>query len=923
MKIESMRTLAGPNIYTHSPALLMRLDLQDLEGRESRDLAGFNRRLLALLPGLREHHCARGRRGGFVERLEEGTYFGHVVEHVALELTQLAGVGVTHGKTRGAGGPGRYNVVIEYVAERGTRRLLERAVGVVESLVRGEEYPLDETLEEARGLIADTELGPSTRAIVDAAERRGIPWTRLGEGSLVQLGHGCRRKIVQAAATEDTSAVACDVASDKDLTKKLLGRVSIRVPRGLIVRDEEEAVAALAGLGGRVVAKPLDGRQGRGVSLDLRTPEEVRRGFRHASVFSDSVIVEEQFEGKNYRVLVVGYKMIAASERIPCHVTGDGEHTISGLVEIANRDPLRGEGHEKPLTRIVIDEIALAHLSKAGLGLEHVPAAGERVYLRESINLSTGGTARDVTDEVHPTVARACERAARVVGLDICGVDLVLPDIARPLDSQGGGFIELNAAPGLRMHLFPAEGRPRDVGDAIVELLYPRGASGRVPLISVTGTNGKTTVTRMIAHVFSAQDRCVGMTTTDGIWIGGDCVERGDTSGAESARAVLCDPAVEVAVLETARGGIARRGLGYDWSDVSVITNIQPDHFGRDGVESIDDLVYVKSLVAERVREGGTLVLNADDEELSRLTEIPRVARTQKRVVYFSLHENHVLIRKHVGAGGTAYFVRGGWIVEAEGREERRVVDVASVPVTLGGSASYQAANALAAVAACRGAGASCEEIAAALSTFGAGQNPGRANLFRTASGGYVMLDYGHNPEAFRAVCRAASLWKGREVAGVVGVPGDRRDDLIEEAGRVAARGFNRIVIREDEDTRGRARGEVAEMLLRAVRDESAQCECEIVLDEKEALRRELDRLRAGGIVVVFYEKLEPLARLLAEHGALPVQSIEGVGARVVAPEPEEVFDAARFGGSLARRAVAGGGGYFAMADEAQGYNWR
>ncbi|MDQ3906830.1 MAG: cyanophycin synthetase, partial [Acidobacteriota bacterium] len=654
MKIEGIRTLAGPNIYTHSPALLMRLNLGDLDGRESRDIADFNRRLLALLPGLREHHCARGRRGGFVERLEEGTYFGHVVEHVALELTQLAGVGVTHGKTRRAGEPRRYNVVVEYRAEKGTRLLLERAVGVVESLARGGACSLEETLREARKLIADTELGPSTRAIVESAERRGIPWARIGDGSLVQLGHGRRRKLIQAATTEGTSAVACEVASDKDLTKELLARVSIRVPRGKIVIDEEEAVAALGELGGPVVAKPLDGRQGRGVSLDLRTAEEVRQGFRHASVYSGQVIIEEQFAGRNYRVLVVGYRVVAASERIPCHVVGDGRSTISELIEIANRDPLRGDGHEKPLTRIVVDEIALAHLRKSGLSLDCVPAAGERVYLRESINLSTGGTARDVTDEVHASVARACERAARVVGLDVCGVDLVLPDIARPLDEQGGGFIELNAAPGLRMHLFPAEGRPRDVGEAIVGTLYPKGASARVPLISVTGTNGETTVTRLIAHVFAAQDRCVGMTTSDGVWIGGECVERGDATGAESARAVLCDPAVEVAVLETSRGGITRCGLGYDWSDVGVITNIRPDHFDGGDAESVDDLVYVLSLVAERVREGGTLVLNADDEELARLTQIPRVSRVEKRVTYFSLHEDHVLIRKHVGAGGAA-----------------------------------------------------------------------------------------------------------------------------------------------------------------------------------------------------------------------------------------------------------------------------
>jgi cyanophycin synthetase len=717
MKIESIRTLAGPNVYTHRPALLMTLDLKDLAGLESRELAGFNERLTALLPGLEAHHCSKGHAGGFVERLHEGTYFGHVVEHAALELTALAGVGVTHGKTRAEREPNLYNVVVEYRAERATRFLLERAVALVEALARGRQFPLEETVAEARRVVARTELGPSTRAIVEAAERRGIPWTRLGEGSLVQLGWGVHRKFIQAAVSSQTSAVAADAACDKDLTKLLLARAAVPVPAGRVVETEEEALAAFDELGAPVVVKPLDGRQGKGVSLNLSSADEVRAAFKLALEFSGAVLVEELLRGRNYRVLVVGGRMVAASERLPCHVRGDGERTIAELIEDANRNPLRGEGHEKPLTKIAADEIVVAHLARHGLALGDVPAAGEVVSLRDGINLSTGGTARDVTDDVHPSFKSLCERAARAVGLDICGIDLVAEEISAPFKKGSGGVIELNASPGLRMHQHPTEGEPRDAGRAIVEMLYPEG-DGRIPVISVTGTNGKTTVARMIAHVLASTGLRVGLTTSDGIWIGGERITEGDTTGPRSARAVLSDPTVEAAVLETARGGITRRGLGYDWSDVAVLTNIQPDHFGQDGIESLEDLVFIKSLVAERVRDGGTLILNADDERLARLLEIPRVAEGEKRVAYFSLRAEHVVLRKPTGVGGAAYFVREGFVVEAVGQNRSRVLRLADVPATLGGAAEFQAANVLACVAACRARGVARERIAAALETF-------------------------------------------------------------------------------------------------------------------------------------------------------------------------------------------------------------
>ncbi|HEX8129385.1 MAG TPA: cyanophycin synthetase [Pyrinomonadaceae bacterium] len=873
MRVDKIRTLAGPNIYNHKPVLVMKLYLEELAETESRDVAGFNERLCAALPGLAEHHCSKGHAGGFIERLETGTYFGHIVEHVALELSGAAGVPVYYGKTLYADEPGCYNVIVAYKAERGMRYLLRVAVELVDALVKNDPYPLEEKLEEARRLIARTELGPSTRAIVEAARRRDIPWFRVNNDSLVQLGYGKNRRFIQAAMTSETGGIAVEIAGDKELTKSILEQADLPVPRGVVVETADEAIAALSEIGGAVVVKPLDGHQGKGVSLNLTTEIEVLEAFRIAQQYGHDVLVEEMYAGRDYRVLVVGGKLVAASERIPCHVVGDGTHTLAELIEITNLDPRRGEGHDNVLTKIKVDEVMLACLRKHGLNFEQVPAAGERVFLRETGNLSTGGTAVDVTDIVHTEVRRLCERAARVVGLDICGLDLVASDIAEPLQA-GNGFIEANAAPGLRMHTAPTQGQPRDVGGAIIDMLYPRDAPARIPIISITGTNGKTTVTRMIGHILEEMHWSVGMTTTDGIHIGGELVARGDTTGPHSARVVLSDPTVELAVLETASGGITRRGLGYAWSDISVITNIREDHIGQDGIRGIEDLVHIKSLIAERVRKGGTLILNADDEQCVRLIENPRVRRTDKQFIYFSLSDNHLLIRKYLDIGGGAFFVRNGRIIEAVGRDEYEVAAVSDIPVTMGGTARFQVSNVLAAVAACRAHGVTRENIAAALKTFRNDEhNPGRANLYQVGAG-YVMVDYGHNPDAFDAVARMTALWHGRRVTAILGVPGDRDDRLIEESGRVAARGFHRIIIKEDKDLRGRRKGEVAGLLCRTVNAESPERECLTVLDEIHAFSEELRGMKGGDVIVVFYDKLEPVLEVLARHGAVPATSI-------------------------------------------------
>lgn len=872
MRIEHIRAITGPNIYSYRPVLVMKLYLEDLTDRESKEIPGFNQQLLALLPGLHEHVCSKGHAGGFVERLEEGTYFGHIIEHIALELTALAGVPTFHGKTRQAEETGCYNVIVEYRAEKGTEALLRTAVKLVEALTKSEPFALDREIAEARRTIAQTELGPSTRTIVEAAESLGIPCQRLDEASLVQLGYGRNRKLIAAAMTSQTSALAVDIASDKDLTKKLLHRAGIPVPRGEIVHSPDEAVNVLAWLHKPVVVKPYNGQQGKGVSLNLYTSLQVEEAFGIASKYSQDVLVEELFLGRDFRVLVINARMVAASERIPAHVVGDGIHSIAELIAIENQHPLRGEGHCAPLTKIVVDEVMTAYLNKNGINLEHIPASETTVYLRENANLSKGGTAIDVTDVVHPAIKRICERAAAVIGLDICGIDLVLPNITEPIKQGGAGIIEVNAAPGLRMHVHPSEGQSRNVGAAIIEMLYPAGTPARIPIISVTGTNGKTTITRLIANLIAQTEQTVGMTTTDGIYLNGELIVEGDTTGPRSAQVILSDPTVDVAVLEVARGGIMRGGLAYDWSDISVLSNIQPDHLGQDGLTSVEDILFVKSLVAERVREGGTLILNADDERLAKLMETPRVSKVPKTVIYYSLDPANPKLQQHLAQGGTAFSSSEGWLVEMTGTTQQPIMESAKVAIALGGKAEYQLSNALAAIAAARAFGLSQKLIASTLSTFVSTQNTGRGNLYQVGKG-YLYVDYGHNPEAFMAVGKALKALQVRCVTAIVGVPGDRNDEVIRQAGQVAAQSFDQLIIKEDKDRRGRKSGEVPQLLSRAAEEAKPGINSRVILDEREALKLALKEMQEGEIVVIFYEKLNELMELIDPYSATPVAS--------------------------------------------------
>ena len=881
MKIESIRTLNGPNVYSHHPVLLMHLDLGELAERESREFKGLNERLITILPGLKNHHCSLGRPGGFETRLEEGTYFGHIIEHIALELTELAGIGRTHGKTRHDEGS-FYNIAIEFRAEKASTYLLKQAVNLVEAMLHERTFQLQPMLEEAKRLISDAEIGPTTRAIIEAAKRRDIPWRRDGNGNRIQLGYGKYLRYVQAAMTDRTNAIAVELAQDKEETKARLALHGIPVPQGKVVYSLKQALKAADELGRPVVVKPINGHQGQAVTLEVSTRQEMKIAFDAARAHSRAVLIEETLAGRNYRVLIVGGRMVAASERVLPYVIGDGANSIRDLIAHENRNPLRGDGHEKPLTKIKVDTEVITHLEHAGMTLDTVPERDQHVTLSHRSNLSIGATAQDVTDQVHPSIAHMCERAARLIGLDVCGVDLVIPDIATPITS--GGVIEVNACPGLRMHHYPSVGMPRDVGQAVVDAIYQPGTPSRIPIVSITGTNGKTTVTRMIGYILGKSGLCVGMTTTDGIYVRSEQIVEGDTTGPQSAQVVLSDPSVEAAVLETARGGIIRRGLGYDWSDIGVMTNISDDHVGQDGIKSVEDVLFVKSLVAERVKEGGTLVLNADDEHLARLMQNERVNKVPKTAVYFSIDENNPVVRDHLQSGGKAYFARNNALIESVGEIQRTLADVSMLPVVMNGAAKFQIGNLLAAIAACRAFGIEQGVLLKSLVSFSSwANNPGRANLYRL-NGGHVMVDYGHNTDAFDAICRLTSNWNDRRVTGIITIPGDRDDAIIDRAARVAAKGFNKLIVREDRDLRGRKPGDVANIVCRAIREVSPGTECEVVLDEIEALRHAVSQMIKGEVVVLFYEKLLPIQKALNEMAAQPVMSLPPLPP---APEPK------------------------------------
>lgn len=875
MEIRQLRFYPGPNQHTLYPAVEVTMDLGPYREATTKARPDFVERLLEVLPGLSDHHCGLGHAGGFRCRLIEGTYLGHVVEHVALELVHLGGEDGVYGKTREQE-PGVVRIVFETETARGGEDAVRTAATLVSDLwERRSDRPAD-LLPAFFDRLAAARPGPSTLAIIKAARKLDVPVAILDQG-LVRLGQGARQRRIMATVSDQTAVVAVDIAQDKPLTKRVLKDQGIRVPTGGVAASTREAIELARGIGFPVVVKPKDGHHGEGVFMHLGGPADVERAYTFLEAEGvKEVVVEQQIRGIDLRLLVVGGQVVAAAERVPPFVVGNGHDTVADLVGRLNADPRRGLGHDRPMTRVRLDGPAIVHLQMQGHHPRSIPRAGERVWLRATANLSTGGSARDVTDLISPGLAFDVVRAARAVGLDIAGVDVVTPDPGLALQDAGGAVLEVNAAPGLRMHLDPAEGRPRPVAEQIVGYLFPRDR-GRIGVASITGTNGKTTVTRMLGHILARKGLTVGMATTDGISIGETVIREGDLTGPWSARLVLGDPTVEVAVLETARGGMARGGLGFDDCDVAVVTNIGVDHLGQDGIQTLEDLVHLKALVVDVVRPEGAAVLNADDPWVLSMAE-----RSRGKVILFSAREGSETVANHLAQGGEAVYVERGNLVYGGPERHYRLVGTRVLPASLGGIAAMNVANAAAAAGAAIALGVPPRLVARALASFpagGEGANRGRLEVLR-GEDLTVLIDYGHNRPAMAALATVVGRLKAKRVVTVLGLPGDRRDQDLVETAAAAAAFSSRVVIREDQDRRGRSAGEVAELIRRGLVGAGMSADAiEVEFDEGEAVRHAIRDAEAGSLVVALYER----------YWAVKEAVDEGLQARQEASLPREI----------------------------------
>jgi cyanophycin synthetase len=901
MKILEQRIYRGPNLYAHFPVIRLRCDLGELERWPSANIPGFVDGLLAALPSLGEHGCSYGEAGGFVRRMREdhGTWLGHVLEHVAIEIQNLAGADVTFGKTRGTGAPGEYFVVYQFEEERVGEAAGKLALRLLHSLIPAslgladvpveDELEFQAELEELIGLAQRRQLGPSTASLVKAAEARDIPWLRLNDYSLVQFGHGRYQKRIQATVTSETRHIAVEIASDKEETNQILGDLGLPVPRQYLVRESERAAAVAERLGYPVVIKPLNANHGRGVSINLNDSDAVRVAFDKAREHSRTVIVESFIVGFDHRMLVVDGKLIAVAKRVPGHVVGDGEHTVEQLVELVNSDPRRGIGHEKVLTRIEIDHQATRLLELAGKTRASVLAPGEVLYLRSTGNLSTGGTAIDMTDVVHPDNREMAQRAASAIGLDVAGIDFITSDISRSYREVGGAICEVNAAPGFRMHVAPTEGTSRDVAGPVIDMLFPPGTPTRIPIVSITGTNGKTTASRMVSHILKMSGHTVGLCTTDGVYIDGERTVPGDMTGPVSAQMVLRDPTVDAAVLETARGGLLRAGLGYRNNDVGAVLNVSADHLGLGGIDTVEQLAALKRIVIEVSRD--CAVLNADDELCLQMADYTQASR----IAYVTRNPKHALVREHIRAGGAACVleegINGDMITIYDKGSHIPLLWTHLIPATLEGKAMFNVQNAMFAALIAWVMDVKIDNIRVGLRTFDTTffQAPGRLNVFDELPF-KVILDYGHNPAAVAAM---AELVERMEVSGkrigVLAAPGDRRDEDILAIARGAAPAFEQFILRSDDSLRGRKLGEVTgllrEGLLAAGVAESA---ITVIEDEQEAVLAGLQRGERGDLLVIFGDDITRCWKQVIRFGGGEARPSEvgGIGKLAVTAPP-------------------------------------
>ncbi|RYD53655.1 MAG: cyanophycin synthetase [Sphingobacteriales bacterium] len=849
MKILDIKAMNGPNYWSvnRHHLIVMLLDLQAMEERPSNTVPGFRARLEQLMPSLYSHRCSEGHEGGFFERVEMGTWMGHIIEHIALEMQTLAGMEVGFGRTRSAPKKGQYYVVFSYYEEKAGIYAAKASVGLVEALIRGEDYDLNHDIQTLREIRENDRLGPSTGSLVDEARRRKIPWIRLNKRSLVQLGYGKNQQRVQATVASTTSNIAVEIACNKEETKNLLEAAEVPVPKGVIIRSEEELEWAIRKVGFPMVTKPLNGNHGRGATTDLQTLEEVRQGFQEAQKHSHSVIVEKFITGLDHRVLVINYKFVAAAVRTPAAVTGNGTSTIQELIDEVNKDPRRGFGHEKVLTEIKVDRATNTVLEGKGLTLESVLPEGEELWLKPTANLSTGGTATDVTDHVHPDNIILCERIARIIGLDICGIDIMTDTLETPLRQGNGAVLEVNAAPGFRMHLDPTEGLPRNVAGPVIDMLFPPGTSARIPIIAVAGTNGKTTTTRLTAHIMRQTGKTVGYTTTDGVYIGNEMMVKGDCTGPKSAEFVLKDPTVEIAVLESARGGILRAGLGYHNCDIAIVTNVAPDHLGLGGIDTLTKLARVKAVVPNTVFSNGHAILNADDDLVYAMRN-----ELDCHIVLFSTDPESPRIKRHTAKGRLAGVYENGYITILKDNWKIRVERAANIPITFNGAAMFNIYNTLGAVLAAYVSQVPLDTIRGGLQTFvpSAAQTPGRMNMFHFRDF-TVMLDYAHNTHGMKAIGGFLQHVPATQKIGIIAGVGDRRDEDTIDLGEESAKTFDEIIIRQDKNTRGRPAEEIVELLKTGIAKVKPNMPVKVILKESDAIDYALQNAKVGSFITV------------------------------------------------------------------------
>jgi cyanophycin synthetase len=847
MKILKIQALRGPNLWSvkRKKLIQMRLDLEEMEQSPTDKILGFRERIEAMFPSMIEHRCSESCRGGFFMRIDRGTWMGHVIEHIALEIQTLAGMDTGFGRTRETKTPGVYNVVFSYTEENVGLFAAESSLRIAEALIAGTYYDLEADLQKMREIRERVRLGPSTGSIVDEAVSRDIPWIRLGTNSLVQLGYGVNQMRFQATITCKTSNIAVDIACDKEETKRMLSNASIPVADGDICVDEEDLENTIKKIGYPIVIKPLDGNHGKGASINVKNWEDAIEGLAYAKKYSRRVIVEKFITGFDFRVLIIDNKLVAAAKRVPANIIGDGKNTIQQLIDITNLDPRRGYGHENVLTQIEIDRDSEDLLEKYGYTIDIIPKKEEVIYLKSTANLSTGGTSVDVTEMMHPENIFLCERIARVIGLDICGVDIMAENLTQPLKENGGCILEVNAAPGFRMHLAPSEGLPRNVAAPVIDMLYPPGKESRIPIIAVTGTNGKTTTTRLIAHIVKNNGFQVGFTTSDGIYIQNHMMEKGDTTGPISAEYILKDPTVEFAVLETARGGILRSGLGFGRCDIAVMTNIAADHLGLADIHTLDDLARVKSVVVRSVKKDGWAILNGEDDQCVKIGE-----SLDCNVAYFSLDEENPFIKKLSKEGKIVAVYENGFITIKKGEWKIRVERATHVPLTLNGKARFMIANVLAATLASYLWGFKTDDISLSLKTFipSVAQTPGRMNIFEFRKF-KVLIDFAHNPAGYRGIEDYLQNIEATKKIGIIAGVGDRRDEDIKECGLIAGRMFDHIIIRQEKYLRGRTEQEIIDLILEGIQQANSNTTYEIISLETEAIKHAIDTVEEGAFI--------------------------------------------------------------------------